>query len=240
MVGREQGKVLAVIPARGGSKGLPGKNLRPLLGIPLIEWTIRAALKAAHVDKVVVSTDSLEIQNVSIAAGAEAPFLRPSEISGDTARTIDAVLHALEYFHDKTGENFEYVVLLEPTSPIREPEDIDSCIQTLISRASDFDAVITVGKAPHHPLLMKKASGGVLEPYFQTEFSESRRQDLGEAYFPFGVAYVVKVSVLMNEQTFYPRRQTYFEIQRHQGYEIDDLEDFVCVEAILNSRKMDR
>jgi len=117
-------KILALIPARGGSKGLPGKNIKPLLGKPLIAWTIEQAKASKYVDRVVVSTDDDEIAEVAIRYGAEVPFLRPKELARDDSPTIDAILHALDFFSDK-GERFDLLALLEPTSPLRDSEDID-------------------------------------------------------------------------------------------------------------------
>jgi CMP-N-acetylneuraminic acid synthetase len=124
-------KIIAIIPARGGSKGLPRKNIKLLLGKPLVAWTIEQAKNSKYVNKVVVSTEDKEIAEISRGYGAEVPFLRPKELARDDSPTIDAILHALNWF-EESGEYFDIVVLLEPTSPLRDVEDKDKCVEILV------------------------------------------------------------------------------------------------------------
>ncbi|CEO88250.1 acylneuraminate cytidylyltransferase family protein [Syntrophaceticus schinkii] len=121
-------KILGLIPARGGSKGLPGKNIKPLCGKPLIAWAIEQGLASKYLDKVIVSTDDEEIAKVSRSFGAEVPFMRPGELATDAAKTIDVVVHALEFLKQRGGLEFDYLALLEPTSPLRKNGDIDKSI----------------------------------------------------------------------------------------------------------------
>lgn len=226
-------RVIAIIPARGGSKGLPGKNIRPLCGKPLIAWSIERALQSHYVDAVVVTTDSEEIADVALRYGAEVPFLRPAHLASDTASSVDTVLHALDHYRDTLGKTFDYVVLLEPTSPLREVGDIDSMLDKLLAHADDFDAIVSVGEVHEHPSIMKRLEGNTMQPFYANLAMTSRRQDNVPAYFPYGVAYVVSTDTLYSLQTFYPPRATFFEIKRHQCFEIDDLCDFLVVETMM-------
>jgi CMP-N-acetylneuraminic acid synthetase len=229
-------RVIAIIPARGGSKGLPGKNIRPLCGKPLIAWSIERALQSHYVDAVVVTTDSHEIADVALRYGAEVPFLRPAHLASDTASSVDTVLHALDHYRDTLGKTFDYVVLLEPTSPLREVGDLDSMLDKLLAHADDFDAIVSVGEVHEHPSIMKRLEGNTMQPFYANLAMTSRRQDNVPAYFPYGVAYVVSTDTLYSLQTFYPPRATFFEIKRHQCFEIDDLCDFLVVETMMKQK----
>lgn len=225
-------RVIAIIPARGGSKGLPNKNIKILCGKPLIYWSIYKASLSKYLDKIIVSTDSKKIAKIAKEYDAEVPFLRPNELSTDTAPTFDAVNHALSCLKER-GELFDYVVLLEPTSPLREDYDIDKMLLKLHQNKKDYDSIISIGKISEHPSIMKKIVNGNLEPFEANINQTTRRQDNIPAYFPFGVAYITKIESLLLEKTFYTKRSTYYEIKRYQNYEIDDVYDFYCVEKIM-------
>ena len=137
--------VIAIIPARGGSKGLPGKNIKPLCGKPLIAWSIEAGLASQYIDEVMVSTDSEEIANIAREFGASVPFLRPVELASDTATTLDAVKHVIEYYENECNRYFDYIVLLEPTSPLREKDDLDMMLEKISLIDADFDAIVSLG-----------------------------------------------------------------------------------------------
>jgi CMP-N,N'-diacetyllegionaminic acid synthase len=226
--------VIALIPARGGSKGLPGKNIRPLCGKPLIAWSILRGLESSIVDCVCVTTDSEEIAVVARQAGAEVPFLRPTNLAADKSPTLPAVEHALD-FYSAQGRDFDYLILLEPTSPLRHPGDIDAMLAKLIDHADNFDSLISIGEIAEHPSIIKRKDGDCLSPYCPELTQTTRRQDNPPAYFPYGVGYAVKTGSLREEQSFYTKRGTYYEIRRYQNYEIDDLQDFFCVEAIMKN-----
>jgi CMP-N,N'-diacetyllegionaminic acid synthase len=225
-------RVLAIIPARGGSKGLPGKNIRPICGKPLIGWTVEKALKSRYIDRVMVSTDSQEIADAARKHGVEVPILRPAELATDTASSYDVIRHAVAY-QESVGEAFDYIVLLEPTSPLREDDDIDRMLERLDARAAEFDSIVSVGEVSHHPSIMKRVEGDRMEPFYSGLGQTTRRQDNEPAYFPFGVAYIAKTATLLEENTFYSRRCMPFVIKRYQNYEIDDLHDFLCVESVM-------
>ena len=138
--------ILAIIPARGGSVRLPRKNILPFAGKPLIAWSIEVALSSKFISKVVVSTDDCEIADISRNYGADVPFLRPAELASNTATTIDVIIHAVNYFQSR-GENYDYVALLQPTSPLRKKSHIDEAIGLL--KEKHADGVISVCKLKH-------------------------------------------------------------------------------------------
>jgi CMP-N-acetylneuraminic acid synthetase len=224
--------ILAIIPARGGSKGLPGKNIKALCGKPLIAWSIETGLASQYVDEVMVTTDSEEIACIARQFNAQVPFIRPPELSTDTATSYEAVKHTLDFYQDNLGKAFDYVVLLEPTSPLREMGDIDRMIESIVLKENQFDAIVSMGEVHEHPAFMKKIGNGI-EPYCKDLGMVSRRQDAAPAYFPYGVAYIVKTPTLREEKTFYPQRTTYDLIKRYQCYEIDDIYDFLAIENIM-------
>lgn len=225
--------VIAIIPARGGSKGLPGKNIRQLCGKPLIAWTIEKALKSKYLDVVLVSTDSPEIAAIAREYGAEVPFLRPAALATDTASSYDVIRHVLDFYRDSAGRVFDYTALLEPTSPLREDGDIDGVLATLDRSAGNFDSIVTLGEVGEHPSIMKRIVGQGIEPFCKELAQTTRRQDNAPAFFPYGLAYIAKTGVLLQENTFYTHRCIGYPIRRYQNYEIDDLYDFYCVECVM-------
>ena len=226
-------KVLAIIPARGGSKGLPGKNIMPMCGKPLIGWTIEKAKKSKYLDTILVSTDDQEIADIAKNFGAYVPFIRPAEFATDESSSYDVIRHALSYFENKESELFDFIVLLEPTSPLREDDDIDKMLEIIAARQDEFDAIVSIGEVTEHPSIMKRLSGQAIEPFCQDLAHSKRRQDNSPAYFPFGVAYIARTNSLLKENTFYTHRCTYFLIKRYQNYEIDDIYNFICAENVM-------
>lgn len=222
-------RVVALIPARAGSKGLPGKNIRSICGKPLIGWTIQQALQSKYIDTVLVSTDGAEIAAVAQHYGAEVPFLRPAELATDSASSYDVIDHALDHFSAK-GVNFDYLILLEPTSPLREPGDIDALLEKLLT--TNTDSIVSIGEAATHPAIVKRLVGERVEPFFPLPLT-NRRQENEPAYFPYGVGYAARTNVLRSERTFYIDGATWYCIKRYQCYEIDDIYDFICVEAVM-------
>lgn len=226
-------RIIAIIPARGGSKGLPGKNIKELCGKPLIAWSIEAGLASQYIDEVMVTTDSEEIAQIARDFGATVPFIRPAELASDTATTFDTVKHVIDHYKKKEDKSFDFVVLLEPTSPLRERGDIDEMIEKITSMADQFDAIVSLGEAHLHPSIMKKIDGIKIEPICKDLTITTRRQDNEVAYFPYGVAYIVKTKVFLEEKSFYPSRTTYKIIKRYQCYEIDDIYDFLAIENVM-------
>lgn len=226
-------RVIVIVPARGGSKGIPGKNLRSLCGKPLIAWSIEKALRSRCADLVMVTTDSPEIADVARRFGAQVPFLRPAELATDHASTYDAIRHALAHYRDVERQEFDYTVLFEPTSPLREDDDLDRMLDALDARGAEFDAIVSVGQVNEHPSIMKRLDGDRILPFCAELSQASRRQDNAPAYFPYGVAYVARTAALLEENTFYTRRCMGFPIRRYQNYEIDDSYDWICVEQVM-------
>jgi CMP-N-acetylneuraminic acid synthetase len=225
--------VVAIIPARGGSKGLPGKNIRHMCGKPLIAWSVEKARRSRHVDVVLVTTDSQEIADIAIHYGAEAPFLRPAYLGTDQASTFDVVCHALSWYGEHKQRKFYYTALMEPTSPLREDDDIDRMLSCLDAASSRADSIVSVGQVGEHPAIMKRIVKESMEPFCSELAQTTRRQDNEPAYFPYGVGYIVKTSALLREKTFYTQRCMPFPIRRYQNYEIDDIYDFMCVESVM-------
>jgi CMP-N,N'-diacetyllegionaminic acid synthase len=230
---QEKKTAIGIITARAGSKGLPGKNLRAMCGKPLIAWTIEKAKKSKWLDEVMVTTDGEEIAEVAKSYGARAPFLRTAALATDTATSFDTVVHVLEYYKREEGRSFDYVVLLEPTSPLREDDDIDRMLADLDRQSASYDSIVSIGEVGTHPAILKKWEHGVLSPFCPELPLTTRRQDNAPAYFPYGVAYIVKTDVLLREKTFYSQRCLGFPIQRYQCYEVDDIHDFICTESIM-------
>lgn len=228
-------KILAIIPARGGSKGLPKKNILPICGKPLITWTIDRAKSSKYLDRFVVSTDCKEIAKIALDAGAEVPFLRPDEFSTDESPTIDLIEHAVSWLEREQSMTFDYVLLLEPTSPLREESDIDNMIENLIKKSSYFDSIVSIGEVDEHPSIVKRVEGEQIEPFCRNLATATRRQDNEPAYFPYGVGYLAKTEVLLKERTFYSERCTFYKIKKYQNYEIDDIYGFWCVENIVKN-----
>ena len=229
--------IIAIIPARGGSKGLPGKNIRALCGKPLIAWTIERALECRYLDEVMVTTDCGEIARIARRFGAEVPFSRPAALAGDEARSVDVMLHCLEHYREVLGRSFDYTLLLEPTSPLREPGDLDAMIEKLIDADGAYDTIITLGAYAAHPALAKRLNEGEVEAYFGDTHIADRRQDLAQAYFPYGVGYMSDTALLGAQQTIYAGRIMAHVIRRHQCLEIDDIYDFLAAEAVMKHQR---
>jgi CMP-N,N'-diacetyllegionaminic acid synthase len=232
-------KILFVIPARGGSKGLPGKNIRPIAGKPLIAWSVEAAKKAAlligHCD-VIVSTDSSEIAEVAKHYGADAPFLRPEHLAIDTAASIDVMLHALD-FMEQQGKFYKYVAMIEPTSPQRSAEDLVAAYEKLENNEAAESIVGVSLTESCHPLFLTKLEQDFLVPYENKEYKVYRRQDIDEVYFFEGSMYISKVESLKKRKSFYHEKTLGFDMPKWKSFEIDDITDFIVIEQLLKARE---
>jgi CMP-N,N'-diacetyllegionaminic acid synthase len=211
--------VLALITARGGSKGLPGKNVRPVQGRPLIDFTIAAARGAACVDRVVLSTDDDEIARVAEACGCEVPFRRPAALASDTATSMDVVLHALDQL-----PQHDIVVLLQPTSPARESGDIDAAVQRLLE--ANAPACVSVCAAEESPYWMFSLGHQArLKPLLDTP-ATTRRQDLPPVYVLNGAVYAARTDALKRMGSFLGPETVAHVMPRERSIDIDTLEDF--------------
>ena len=226
--------VLGLVPAKKKSIGLPNKNMKSLKGKPLVAWSVLSGLGSNYIDELVVSTDSQDIATIAKDYGAEVPFLRPSNLATSHTPSVDVAKHALNFFLESQDKIFDYLVLIEPTSPLRKKRDIDLMIEKLDSLSDNFDAIVSIGPTGIHPNNVKKIDGQKLEKFCSALSITTRRQDTETAFFPFGVAYIAKVKTLFLENTFYPKRLTYFTISRNQCFEIDDFLDFKIVELLMD------
>lgn len=232
-------KVLALIPARSGSKGLPGKNIRILHQKPLIAWSIEAAKNSFYIDDLLVSTDSQKIADIAIKYGAEAPFLRPSELASDNASSIDVILHAVDWLAAQ-NRCYEIVVLLEPTSPLREPEDINRCLEMM--QENRVSSVVSVSQVENmHPMfLFHMGEEKKLHPYSQKQPNSVRRQDIKPLFFLDGSVYCSEIDALKARKGFYHEDTSGYVVPKWKSLEIDDEDDFVMVEALMKIRLLNR
>ncbi len=226
-------EVLAIVTARGGSKGLPGKNIKVMNGKPLLAWTLERALESKYIDEIFVSTDSEEIARVSEQFGVPVPELRPASLAQDHTSSMDVVEYTIDYY-ERQGKRFDYFLLLEPTSPLRKKDDIDRII-ALAGDNPECDGVISVGEVhTEHPAIVKKINDrGMLAPYVPDDAEVYQRQQLSKAYFPYGVGYLTKITRFREKHTIYLENVLPYMIERWQNYEIDDIYDFVCIEQIM-------
>lgn len=229
-------KILAIIPARGGSKGLPGKNILIWNKKPLLAWTILQAQQCGLFDEILVSTEDAGIAAVASSYHAEPPFLRPEELAMDDSPISDAIIHALDRY-EKEGKQFDFVALLEPTSPLRKEGDLETAIMKLI-RHKDADSLVSMGEVHmEHPMIIKKlGKDGYVIPYIENIPAIYQRQQADKAYFPYGVIYISKVSSYRKYKSFYTPTTIGYEIERWQNYEVDDKIDFVITEYIEKQR----
>lgn len=222
--------IIALIPARGGSKGVPRKNLRPLRGKPLIAYSIVEALKSERIDVVFVSTEDGEISRVSEELGAEV-IERPARLAQDETPTLDVVLQALEEL-ETVGRSVRCVVLLQPTSPLRKARDIDEAITLFL--AEDCDSVVSVCKSNHPPQWMLTIEDGYLKPLFGETSLNLRRQSLPETYAPNGAIFVSTPSDLRANQSFYTPRSLPYLMPAERSVDIDTYFDLRVAELALN------
>lgn len=232
-------RVLALVPARSGSKGLPNKNILPIHGKPLLAWPIEAARGAALVDRVVISTDNVHYAELAVAAGADAPFLRPADLASDASPSIDFILHAIDTLA-AAGELYDYLVLLEPTSPLTEPADIDEALRRLHSRREIADAIVGVSAITtlHPSFAVRVGDDGRIHPYAAPSFGQMpRRQDTEPLFSLDGSLYISSIDALRLERGFCHARTLPYETPRWKSLEVDDIVDFICIEALLAQRE---
>lgn len=218
-------KVLALIPARGGSKGIINKNIIDLCGKPLIAYTIEAAVKSRYIDDVVVTTDSRRIAEVALEYGAQVPFLRPEALASDTSKTIDAVLHAISTLENQ-GKKYDILVLLQPTQPLRNEDDIDSSLELCVEKKG---GVVSVSEVGDHPILIRQIDeDGILNKMLAVD-STVRRQDMPTYYRVNGCVYVNNISEVNEDLSFNDNRIPYV-MPRERAVDIDEPVD-LCVAA---------
>ena len=224
--------MLAVIPARGGSKRLPGKNIKTLAGKPLIQWTIEAALECDLIDETIVSTDDLSIAELSKEQGASIPFIRPCSLAQDTSTSIDVLIHALDYYKEQ-GIAFDYVMLLQPTSPLRNAGHIYGAVDMLGEKGAD--AVISVCETDHSPLWTNTLDETCnMDSFLRKELKNKRSQDLPEYFRLNGAIYLVSTDRLRAEKTIFISNNIYgYKMDRNSSVDIDEELDFIIAETIM-------
>ena len=217
---------LAIIPARGGSKRLPRKNVLDLCGKPLIAYSIEAGLKSKYVDKVVVSSDDDEILNISKSFRAET-IKRPDELASDTATTFDAIKHTIDNF-----EKYDYIILLQPTSPLRNEKHIDEAIELL--EAKKADSVVSICEMDHSPLWSNTLpEDGNMNNFLRDEVLNKRSQDLEKYYRLNGAIYICKTEKLLEEKSFFLKENIFaYVMDRKSSVDIDEEFDFKIVEVL--------
>ena len=223
-------KILALIPARGGSKGIPNKNIIDLCGKPLIQYSIDTALSCAYIDDVVVSTDSQNIADIAIAAGAQVPFLRPACLATDTAKTIDCMLYTIQELSSQ-GKNYDYVILLQPTQPIRTPQQLEEALTLLID--NNQSSLVSVCPVEEHPILMRTIDKqGHLNSLLKIN-STVRRQDFPAVYKVNGSIYINKIDEHFNKDTSLNDNILPYIMDRSFSIDIDSLSDLKKAEKII-------
>lgn len=230
-----QGKTfLAIIPARGGSKRLPRKNVLELAGKPLIAWTIEAAIKCTYLDEVMVTTDDDEIAKVAKAFGANVPFHRPAVFASDTSASFDAIKHAIDFYREQLCKTFDYVVLLQPTSPLRAARHITEAIE--LRAQKNADAVISVCETDHSPLWMNTLpENHSMAKFMRDEVKNKRSQDLPKNYRLNGAIYICQAEKLAKEKTFFIEDNIFaYVMDKNASIDVDDMNDFMMAKCLLS------
>jgi CMP-N,N'-diacetyllegionaminic acid synthase len=222
-------KILAVIPARSASKRLPNKNILDLAGKPLIAWTIDAALKSNFVDKVIVSSDSEQILNISKDYGADT-IKRPSYLANDSATTYDVINHTIQ-----NEDKYDYVVVLQPTSPLRKNKHIDEALKLLIDK--NADSIISVCETDHNPQWINTLpNDSSMNLFLSDELKNKRSQDLEQYYQLNGAIYICNINKLANNNSFFFEKQSFaYVMAPEESIDIDTIRDFLVAKLIIDS-----
>jgi N-acylneuraminate cytidylyltransferase/CMP-N,N'-diacetyllegionaminic acid synthase len=231
-------RILALIPARGGSKGLPGKNIRMLNGKPLIEWTIELAKACDYIDEIFVSTDSKEIADLAEKCGVPVPSLRPVELAEDTSSSIDVILYTINFLKNIYGKSFDILILLQVTSPIRDVEDLKLALKLLIETTA-AKSIVGICKTEHaHPDFLACLKGNkFIRPYGKEKFFCKRRQEIQDLYFFNGSLYLSYINTLIEKKSFYHEQTLGYEMPKYKSFDIDDIIDFKINEALMTARE---
>jgi CMP-N,N'-diacetyllegionaminic acid synthase len=229
--------VLAITPARGGSKGIPRKNIKCIAGKELIGWTLESGKQSKYIDHFIVSTDDQEIADVARNFGVEAPFLRPEALAADTSGSVDVILHAMEWMEMNRAIKADIVVMLEPTSPLRDSTDIDQALEQFVA-CDENESLVGVARVESgHPDFLCKIEDGYIVPYAGERFVFKRRQEIEDCYFFEGSIYISRSESLRLRRSFYHERTVPFILPKWKAPEIDDMVDFLLIERLLELRK---
>ena len=225
--------MLAIIPARGGSKGLPGKNIKALCGKPLIAYTIEAAQAAKSIDRLILSTDDEEIAEVVQKFGVEIPFMRPAELAKDTSLAIDNYIYTMDWLNAESSKQYDDFIVLQPTSPFRTAADIDNAVE--LFREKNADSVISVCEASHPPVWAKKIDpSGVLKDCFDINIGNKNRQELETSFMPNGAIFILKLSLLKSLYSYYSDNTYAYVMPRERSVDIDTFFDFEFAEFLVS------
>ena len=233
--------ILCLIPARGGSKGLPRKNVKNLCGKPLIGWTIEAAQKSRYVNEVYVSSDDEEI--LSVAARFKAKCIqRPDQLASDYASSIDVTLHAIRHYQEEEFFLPDFILLLQCTSPLRTEKHINEAIELYQLHEKRADAVISVKEAAHPPQWLRLINEeGYIEPYIKKQDSTERiRQEFNKVYMPNGALYFIKTDVFLNQKTFQPKRTIPYIMDEVSSVDIDQALDFDLASLLIDIQERNK
>ncbi len=223
--------MIAIIPARGGSKGLPNKNIKILAGKPLIAYTIEAAKKSKYIDRIIVSTESEEIKRIAEQYGAEVPFFRPDYLTGDNSRVIDTYFYTLDRLNSEYGLDVNEFIALQPTSPLRSVEDIDLAVD--LFRGNSADSVISFCETSHPPIWAKKIVNKRVSDYFMESSGNKNRQEIEKAYMPNGAIFIFNYRFLKKNQSYYSDKTIPYIMPLERSVDIDSLLDFEYAEYLI-------
>lgn len=225
--------ILAIIPARSGSKGVTGKNVRKLYGKPLIEYSIECANLCSEITDAVVSTDDETMANIARACGGHAPFLRPKNLAEDHTPMLPVLVHALNFMERQKGIKYHYILILQPTSPLRSPQDIKEAI-SLMNEHPDADSVVSVVKVSDaHPVRMKRIVDGELHPYYEHEPEGTPRQELPDAYLRNGAIYLIKRDSIVQKKSIFGTKTIPLIMPPLRSVNIDEEIDFLLAETLI-------
>lgn len=228
-------RVLAVVTARGGSKGLLRKNIRQIAGKPLMAWTLDEARRSAYIDRCIVSTDDAEIAELARQSGADVPFLRPAELASDTAKTVDVLMHAMNWLKDR-GEVYEIIVLLQPTSPLRTYEDIDKAIELLSAKGAS--AIVSVAETRHNPCWTNTLpADGSMKEFLRPDVLGKNRQELPVFYRLNGAVYAGYSEYIKSVNGFFGNGTFAYIMPKERSVDIDDEFDFHVAEIMLSDKR---
>lgn len=230
--------ILAIIPARGGSKGIPRKNIKSLAGKPLIAWSIEAGKKSKYIDRIIVSTEDEEIREISLEYGAEVPFLRPKELAQDNTSSVDTIVDVIMKLKDIEKVEYDFVLLLQPTSPLRNEQHIDESIDLLISNLDKYNALISVTEL-EHPVYWNRSidDTGRLRNFMEYDKSKNyRRQDFTKTFRLNGAIYLIKTDAFLNYRSFETKDTLAYVMSRKSSIDIDCIEDLDLAEYYMGSK----
>ena len=237
----ERKKILSFIGARSGSKGLKDKNILDFGGKPLMNWTVEASLNSKYIDCTIVSTDSEIIAKTARDAGADAPFLRPPEISGDNARFSDAISHCLDWMKNNANQVFDFIIVLQPISPLRTEKHIDQAIEYYFNKKrSDTDTLVSVIQVPNKfGWIVNGDVDGYIDYGFDMQRLNLQRQQMGNCYLPNGAIYIGSTNSIV-QSGFYTEQTLFYKMSDIDSVDIDTREDFDRALELLYKRSKER